>query len=153
MSTNIVLIFGLRRRAYQRRHHLGTRKNDDWRERSVILYMLLSSITFIFLTAPVGILGAWAAVHDQRIPTNNLALVLDLMEIVHHCSHFPILLMTSSIIRTKTFQIIFQPRAPRQNSFNLRTPTRQSGLSQSSSQPTTYVPRNCLAMTSLSTAS
>jgi hypothetical protein len=155
ISTNIILICGLRRRAYQRRHRLGSaRKNYDWREQSVILYMLLSSITFVFLTAPVGILGAWAAVHGQKVPTNNLALVLDLMEILHHCLHFPILLMTSSIIRTKTFQILFQPRIPRQNSLTSRPPsTQQRFTSQTSSQPGTYVQRSRLVMTSFSTTS
>jgi hypothetical protein len=153
MSTNIVLILGLKRRAYQRRHRLGKRKHDDWRERSLVLYMLLSSVTFLFLTAPAGILSAWTATHNQQIPTNNLALILDLMEIIHHCSHFPILLMTSSIIRTKTFQILFQPRIPRQNSFNLRQMTQQRYVSQSSSHQGTSIPRSCLAMTSLSTTS
>lgn len=121
MSTNLVLIIGLRRRAWQRRHRLGTRKKDDWRERSVILYMLFSSITFLILTAPIGVLGAWSAIQNQQLPTNNLALLLDLMEIIHHCTHFPILLMTSSIIRRKTYQIIFQPHVPRQNSINERS--------------------------------
>ena len=46
--------------------------------------------------------------------TNNLALILELMEILHHCSHFPILLMTSSVIRTKTFQILFHRRNSQQ---------------------------------------
>ena len=120
MSTNLILIVGLRRRAHQRRYRLGTRKKDDWRERSVILYMLLSSITFLLLTAPIGILGIWATIHKQKLPTNNLALLLDLLEIIHHCTHFPILLMTSSIIRRKTYQIVFQPHLPRQNSISER---------------------------------
>ena len=134
IGTNIVLICGLKQRSYQRRHRLGTSKSDDWRERSVILYMLLSSISFILLTSPVGILGAWAMMRGQRIPTNNLALILDLMEIIHHCSHFPLLLMTSSIIRTKTFQILFQPRLKRQNSASSRPSLRPRVLSQSSYQ-------------------
>ena len=134
IATNIILIFGLKRRAYQRRHRLGTTKIDDWRERSVILYMLLSSISFILLTSPVGILGAWAMVRGQRIPTNNLAIILDLMEIIHHCSHFPLLLMTSSIIRTKTFQILFQPRLKRQNSASSRPSVRPRVPSRSSNQ-------------------
>lgn len=120
MSTNLILIVGLRRRAHQRRHRLGARKKDDWRERSVILYMLLSSITFVLLTAPIGILGIWATIHKQKLPTNNLALLLDLLEIIHHCTHFPILLMTSSVIRRKTYQILFQPHLPRQNSLSER---------------------------------
>lgn len=132
--TNVVLICGLKRRAHQRRHRLGTSKSDDWRERSVILYMLLSSISFILLTSPVGILGAWAMVRGQRIPTNNLAIILDLMEIIHHCSHFPLLLMTSSIIRTKTFQILFQPRLKRQNSATSRPSVRPGVPSRSSNQ-------------------
>ncbi|CAF4288342.1 unnamed protein product, partial [Adineta steineri] len=133
ISTNIILIFGLQRRSQQRRHRLGTYKNDDWKERSVILYMLLSSIAFILLTSPIGILGAWSAIHSQRIPTNNLALILDLLEIIHHCSHFPILLMTSSVIRKKTFEIIFHPRTKRQNSVLSRNSIRQRITSQSSS--------------------
>jgi len=153
MSTNIILIIGLRRRTYQRRHRLGRRKNDDWRERSVVLYMFLSSITFIFLTSPVGILAIWATINHQRIPTNNLQLILDLLEIIHHCTHFPILLMTSSIIRTKTYQILFQPHITRQNSFNSRVSTRKNASSQSSSQQGTSVPRSHLAMTSFSTTS
>jgi hypothetical protein len=123
--TNVVLIIGLRRRAYQRQHRLNTCRSDDWREQSVILYMLLSSIAFIFLTSPAGILNCWSVVHGERIPTNNLALVLDLVEIIHHCSHFPILLMTSSIIRKKTFQIVFHPRLQRQHSFSLRQSPRR----------------------------
>ena len=134
ITTNIVLIIGLRRRAYQRRNRLGTSKGDDWRERSVILYMLLSSIAFIILTCPVGILGAWAVMRGYQIPTNNLALILDLMEIVHHCSHFPLLLMTSSIIRTKTFQILFQPRFKRPNSLNSKISVRSRMFSHSSVQ-------------------
>jgi hypothetical protein len=153
MSTNIILIFGLRRRAYQRRHRLGTRKHVDWREQSVVLYMLFSCITFLILTAPVGILGVWAAVHKQKIPTNNLAMILDLMEIIHHCTHFPILLMTSSIIRTKTYQILFQPRIPRQNSLNSRTAPQQRSHSQASSQQGTYIPRSRFLMASFSTTS
>ena len=153
IATNIVLVVGLRRRAYQRRHRLGTSKSDDWRERSVILYMLLSSVTFILLTSPVGILGAWAVMRGHRIPTNDLALVLDLMEIVHHCSHFPILLMTSSIIRTKTFQILFQPRLHRQYSSKARKSLRQRLYSQSSNPPDACAANGRLAITSLSTTS
>jgi hypothetical protein len=150
ISTNITLMLGLRRRSYQRRHRLGKCKNDDWKERSVILYMLLSSITFVLLTAPIGILGAWSVIQGERIPTNNLALVLDLMEIVHHCSHFPILLMTSSIIRRKTFQILFQPRLKRQNSFNSRPSTKQRVVSQSSPTREASSPKYCLPMRSFS---
>jgi hypothetical protein len=133
MSTNIILIFGLRRRANQRRNRLGKRKADDWREQSVILYVFLSSLTFILLTTPVGILNAWSTVYNQEMATGNLVLVLDLMEIIHHCSHFPILLMTSSIIRRKTFQIIFHPRELRPNSFTSRRSSKQV-RSKSSSQ-------------------
>jgi hypothetical protein len=134
ISTNIILIFGLRRRTYQRRHRLGTRTNNDWREQSVILYVLLSSITFLILTAPTGILNAWSAVHNQKMATNNLGLLLELMEILHHCSHFPILLMTSSVIRTKTFQIIFHPLRKRPNSMSSRQSSRHRIRSKSSSQ-------------------
>ena len=153
LSTNIILIIGLRRRTHQRRHRLGSRKNDDWRERSVVLYMLLSSLSFLFLTAPVGFFFAWGALHGRSGSTNNLAILLDLMEIIHHCSHFPILLMTSSIIRTKTYQIIFQPRLPRQNSIITRQLTQKQRSSQSSSQQGTNSTRVQLAMTSFSTAS
>ncbi|CAF1425571.1 unnamed protein product [Rotaria sordida] len=99
--TNIILVIGLKRRNYQRRHHLGTNKINDWRERSILIYMLLSSITFIILTLPVGILFVWGIIFGKQIPTNNFVLICDLMEIIHHCSHFPILLMTSSKIRRK----------------------------------------------------
>jgi hypothetical protein len=133
ISTNIILIFGLRRRAYQRRHRLGAQKSNDWREQSVILYVFLSSITFIILTAPTGILNAWSAVHNQKMATNNVALILELMEILHHCSHFPILLMTSSVIRTKTLQILFHPRQSKRNSISLRLSGQQRIRSQSSS--------------------
>lgn len=154
MSTNIVLIVGLRRRTHQRRHRLGKRKSDDWRERSVVLYMLLSSIAFLFLTAPVGILGAWAAVHKQKVPTNNLALLLDLMEIIHHCSHFPILLMTSSVIRTKAYQILFHPHTSRQNSLTARqTPQPQRTKGQSSNQHGVDIPPSRFAMASISRTS
>lgn len=124
ISTNIILILGLRHRTHQRRQRLGRSKIYDWRERSVILYMLISSFTFLCLTSPIGILGLWTVMHGEHehIPANNLALILDLLEIIHHCSHFPILFMTSSIIRTKTFQILFQPRVQRQNSMS---PPRQ----------------------------
>ena len=50
ISTNFILIIGLKRRNSHRQHYLGTNKIDDWRERSVILYMLLSSIIFVLLT-------------------------------------------------------------------------------------------------------
>jgi len=133
--TNIILIVGLRRRAYQRRHRLGgTRKTNDWREQSVILYVFISSITFICLTAPTGILNGWSAVNNKRMATNNLALILELMEILHHCSHFPILLMTSSVIRTKTFQILFHPRQSRRKSSNSRLSSQQRIRSKSSGQ-------------------
>lgn len=134
ISTNIILILGLRRRAYQRRHRLGTRKHVDWREQSVILYVLLSSVTFLFLTAPTGILNGWSAIHNRKMATNNLAIVLELLEILHHCSHFPILLMTSSVIRTKTYQIIVHPRDSRRNSFNSRLSSKVRVRSKSSSQ-------------------
>lgn len=103
ISTNIILVIGLRRRIYQRRQYLGKIKNGDWRERSIIIYMLLSSLAFVVLTLPVGMLVAWGIAFDQQIPTNNSVLIFDLMEIIHHCSHFPILLMTSSKIRRKCF--------------------------------------------------
>jgi membrane protein insertase Oxa1/YidC/SpoIIIJ len=96
--TNILLIFGLRRRAYQRQHRLGTKKHHDWREQSVMLYVFLSCISFVLLTAPVGILNGWSVVYDHKTATSNVGLILDLMEILHHCTHFPILLMTSSVI-------------------------------------------------------
>jgi hypothetical protein len=153
ISTNIILIFGLKRRAYQRRHRLGTQKHDDWKERSVILYMLFSSLTFVILTTPVGILNAWSAVYAQKMATNNLGLILDLMEIVHHCSHFPILLMTSSIIRKKTFQILFHPRRSKRNSSSSRQSIRRRVYSNSSSQQEAYVPRSRLPMASLSITS
>jgi hypothetical protein len=133
ISTNITLIFGLRRRACQRRYRLGARKKNDWREQSVILYVFLSSITFVILTAPTGILNGWSAVHNERMATNNLAIILELMEILHHCSHFPILLMTSSVIRTKTFQILFHPLRSRQGSFNSRPSSQQQMRSRSAS--------------------
>jgi hypothetical protein len=134
ISTNVTLIFGLRRRASQRRCRLGTRKNHDWREQSVILYVFLSSITFVILTAPTGILNGWSAVHNQRMATNNLALILELMEILHHCSHFPILLMTSSVIRTKTFQILFHSRQSEQSSSRSRSSSQQRIRTKSASQ-------------------
>ncbi len=132
ISTNIILIVGLRRRTYQRRYRLGAHKNNDWREQSVILYVFLSSITFVFLTAPTGILNAWSAVHNKKMATNNLGLVLELMEILHHCSHFPILLMTSSVIRTKTFQILFHRRHSQQIPGNSRQSSQQRIRSMSS---------------------
>ncbi len=134
ISINIILIFGLRRNAYRRRHRLGKRKTNDWREQSVILYVFLSSLTFIFLTAPIGILNAWSTVHNQRMATNNLTLILELMEILHHCSHFPILLMTSSVIRSKAFQILFHPCALRRSSFTSRLSNQQRMRSKSPSQ-------------------
>jgi len=103
--TNIILIIGLKRRNYQRRYQLGTNKHDDWKERSMILYMLLSCIGFLILTSPVGILAIYGIINGEKIPTNNLSIIFDLMEIIHHCSHFPILLMTSSLIRNKLFRI------------------------------------------------
>lgn len=106
--TDVILIIGLRRRHDQRRHQLGARKTIDSKERSVILYMLFSSIAFVLLTSPVGILGIWGILSRKEIPTNNLSLVFDLMEIVHHGSHFPILLLTSSMIRRKMFQTRLQ---------------------------------------------
>ncbi|UJR29416.1 hypothetical protein I4U23_010628 [Adineta vaga] len=134
ISTNIILIFGLRRRAYQRRHRLGTRKNNDWKEQSVILYVFLSSITFLCLTTPTGVLNALSAVYNQKMATNNLALILELMEILHHCSHFPILLMTSSVIRRKTLQILFHPRQLQRNSVSSRLSGQPRFLSISLSQ-------------------
>ncbi len=120
MSTNIILIFGLRRRANQRRHRLGKRRTNDWREQSVILYVFLSSLIFLLLTTPVGILNSLSIVYNQKMETSNVGLVLDLIEIIHHCSHFPILLLTSSMIRQKTFQLLSHSGLPRQNSFTLR---------------------------------
>ena len=152
ISTNIILIIGLRRRAHQRRHRLNTCTKDDWRERSVVLYMLFSSIAFLILTSPIGFLGAWSVIHKQPIPTNNLALILDLMEIVHHCSHFPILLMTSSIIRTKTCRILFQGRLPRKNSLG-RRPSARYVRSQSSNQHDTCLVNTHLPVGSFSTTS
>jgi hypothetical protein len=106
--TNLILILGLKRRNYLRRHRLGKHTKDDWKERSVILYMLFSSLVFVILTTPIGILGIWGLIYGKKIPNNNLSLVFDLMEILHHCSHFPILLMTSSMIRKKLFQTRLQ---------------------------------------------
>ena len=120
MSTNIILILGLRRRVRQRRNRLGKRKANDWREQSVILYVFLSSMTFILLTSPAGIFTAWSIVTNQKMTTSNLVIVLDLIEIIHHCSHFPILLSTSSIIRRKTFQMLCRSRLPREHSMVLR---------------------------------
>ncbi|UJR14724.1 hypothetical protein I4U23_001717 [Adineta vaga] len=111
--TNLILIYGLRRRNYQRRNYLGTNNTDDWRERSVLIYMILSSVVFLLLTSPIGILGVWNIIHDEQLPTNNLAIIFDLMEIIHHCSHFPILLMTSSLLRKKTFQTRLQQQQQR----------------------------------------
>ena len=133
IATNITLMIGLRRRSYQRRTRFGTYKNDDWKERSVILYMLLSSIAFLLLTSPIGILGALATFQGEQIPTNNLSILLDLMEIIHHCSHFPILLMTSSIIRAKTLQILFHPHMKRDNSVVTRSSMKRRVTSRSSS--------------------
>jgi hypothetical protein len=96
--------------------------------------VFLSSITFVILTAPTGILNGWSAVHNQRMATNNLALILELMEILHHCSHFPILLMTSSVIRTKTFQILFHSRQSEQSSSRSRSSSQQRIRTKSASQ-------------------
>ncbi|CAF1656762.1 unnamed protein product [Adineta ricciae] len=115
--TNFTLILGLRRRSYLRRDHLGVYSVDDWRERSVLVYMILSSLVFLILTAPIGFLGVWSIIRDQEIPTNNLSIIFDLMEIIHHCSHFPILLMTSSLLRKK----IFQTRWRRQKSISRKS--------------------------------
>lgn len=153
ISTNIVLIIGLRRRTHQRRHRFGPRKPDDWRERSVILYMLLSSLSFLFLTAPVGLLFVWEALRGRRVLPNNLQIIFDLMEILHHCSHFPILLMTSSIIRTKTYQILFQPRISRQNSLATRNLVRKRPPSQPSSQQGTNSSKSHRIIASHSTTS
>ena len=106
--TNIILIMGLRRRDYQRRHQLGTNKSDESKERSVILYMIFSSIAFVVLTSPIGILGIWGILVDKQIPTSNTSFVFNLLEILHHGSHLPILLMTSSTIRRKIFQTRLQ---------------------------------------------
>jgi len=110
LTINFLLIIGLKRRLYQRRNRLGRRKTNDWKEQNVIFYVLLSSIAFVLLTSPTGILSAWSSVFKQKLITNNLAIILELMEIVHHCSHFPILLMTSSVIRNKTAQRFFHFR-------------------------------------------
>ena len=152
ISTNLILIIGLGRRSRQRRHRFGTRKTDDWRERSVILYMLFSSIAFLLLTAPVGVLGAWSAIQNQKLPTNNLALLLDLMEIIHHCTHFPILLMTSSVIRRKTYQILFYPRASRQNSISER-PIPMSSPPHSNPLLNPHMASSCFPMASVSRTS
>ena len=134
MSTNIVLIFGLRRRANRRRNRLGKRRSDDWREQSVILYVFLSSLTFILLTTPVGLINAWSIVYNQQMATSNLVLLLDLLEIIHHCSHFPILLMTSSVIRRKTFQILLHSRQLESTSFHSRASSQKRIRSKSPSQ-------------------
>ena len=102
--TNIILIIGLKHRNAHRRNQFGTKKIEDAKEQSVILYMLLSSIIFVLLTSPIGILGIWGIISRKEIPTNNLSLIFDLMEIIHHGSHFPVLLLTSSMIRRKMFQ-------------------------------------------------
>lgn len=122
--TNVVLIIGLKRRSYQRRTYLGANKTDDWRERSVLIYMLLSSVIFVLLTAPIGILGVANILRDEQIPTNNLAVIFDLMEIIHHCSHFPILLMTSSLLRKKTLEA----RLLRQSTGSSKSSRRRSQL-------------------------
>ncbi|UJR32008.1 hypothetical protein I4U23_019478 [Adineta vaga] len=154
ISTNVTLMVGLHRRAHQRRYRLGTYKNDDWKERSVILYMLLSSIAFVLLTSPIGILGAWTMIQGKRLPTNNLAIILDLMEIIHHCSHFPILLMTSSIIRRKTVQILFHPRMKRENSMTPRSSlSRRARTSRSTSSREANLSRIRSRLKSLSTTS
>jgi len=143
--TNTVLIIGLRRRSYQRRYQLGTNKKDDWKERSVILYMFLSSIVFVILTTPIGILGILATIHGKQVPTDNLSFVFDLMEIVHHCSHFPILLMTSSMIRKNLFHTGLQ----RQKLICRKQPIRPSFYKQKLNQQGTFHPH----LTSLSTGS
>lgn len=107
VSVNILLIIGLKHRLRQRRYRLGRRKSTEWKEQNVIFYVFLSSLAFLLLTLPTGILSAWSAVFKRRLITNNLAIVLELMEILHHCSHFPILLMTSSVIRRQTLQRLF----------------------------------------------
>ena len=105
---NILLIFGLKRRSHKRRRCLSAlRHQNEWKERSVILYIFFSSIVFLILTTPVGILNAWSSIYNHRLATNNTILILDLLEILHHCSHFPILLMTSSMVRKKILHIIF----------------------------------------------
>lgn len=101
---NLILILGLKHRNSHRRNHFRTKKIEDTKDQSVILYMLLSSIVFVLLTSPIGILGVWGILSREEIPTNNLSIIFDLMEIIHHGSHFPILLLTSSMIRRKMFQ-------------------------------------------------
>jgi hypothetical protein len=134
--TNITLVIGLKRRNYHRRYHLGTIKNYDWKERSVILYMLLSSIAFVILTSPVGILGIWGVLNGKKTPTNNLSLIFDLMEIVHHCSHFPILLMTSSTVRKK----LFDTRQRKQQLISRQQPIRRRFYASTLNQQQTFLP-------------
>jgi hypothetical protein len=126
--TNSILIIGLRRRDYQRRHQLGTNKSDESKERSVILYMIFSSIGFVLLTSPIGILSIWGIWFKQQIPTSNLSFIFNLLEILHHCSHLPILLMTSSTIRRK----VFQTRLQRQKLISKRQLTSSRFYTQTS---------------------
>jgi hypothetical protein len=113
---NVILIIGLRRRSYQRRYRLGKNINNHWKEHAVLCFILLSSILFIFLTLPIGIIVGWRIAHGEQIPTDNVILLCDLMEILHHCSHFPILIMTSSRIRRKVCE-----RRSQQRSVSFRT--------------------------------
>jgi hypothetical protein len=135
--TNIILIIGLRRRNHQRRYQLGTNKTYKSKERSVILYIIFSSMIFILLTLPIGILGIWGISYEKRIPTNNLSFVFDLMEIVHHCSHFPILFMTSSMIRRK----IFQTRLQRQKLISRKPLTKSRFYTQTPNKTQPFHPR------------
>ena len=135
ITINVILIIGLRRRSDQRRYRLGKNYNNYLRERGVLGFMLLSSILFIFLTLPVGILVGWGIVQDEHIPTNNLVLMCDLMEIVHHCSHFPILLMTSSRIRRKICQYRHQRRSVSGRSRSIRSRSH----AQASDHESTYL--------------
>lgn len=128
--TNISLIIGLRHRNSQRQHHFGVTKIDDSKEQSVIVYVFLSSIVFVLLTSPVGILGIWGIISQAEIPTNNLSVIFDLMEIVHHGSHFPILFLTSSMIRRK----MFQTRLQRQRNVSCKRPLRSRSLVQTVQQ-------------------
>ncbi|CAF0967549.1 unnamed protein product [Didymodactylos carnosus] len=117
--TNIILVIGLHYRSRQRKqwHHAirlsktnSTQENifNDWREKSVVVYMLLSSIAFFLLTTPTGIQGIISLTKENKLYYNNLSFILNLMEILHHCSHFPILLATSSILRIKMKKILCQ---------------------------------------------
>ena len=126
IATNVSLIIGLRHRNSQRRSQFGMTKLDDSKEHSVILYVFLSSIVFVLLTSPVGILGIWGMISQAEIPTNNLSLIFDLMEIIHHGSHFPILFLTSSMIRRQ----LFQTRLQRQKNISREYPNRPRCSSQ-----------------------